>query len=218
MSLTFGDFTAKVLRVLGDPAQSLFDDELIWDGAVAAHDAVLPWLPKYAEHTFTTGSGGGVAYTLPSDCYQVQSVQLVTDGVFIPKATLAPTTARNVGTDASENDWIEYPFGSISLSIALSTDAELRLYYFAFWDAPANDADQDFVFTVPQMAWNGMVYYAASHCLMPKAVDAAQIRQFNQKMDSGNPEHNPLKVESKFLLERFYQEMKLMPPYTKVTR
>ena len=217
MSLTFGDFVQRVLRTLGDPAQSLFDDELIFDGALAAHQAILPWIPKYASHTFTTGSGGELEYALPSDCYQVQSVQLVVDGTFIPKATLAPNTARNIGTQGDYQDWIEYPYGYVSLSSALSEDAELKVYYFALWDAPTSDADQDFVFTAPQQAHQGMVYYAASHCLLPKAVDAANIRQFNQRMDSGNPEHNPLKVEAKYLLERFYGEMKLMPPFVRVS-
>jgi hypothetical protein len=211
MSLTFGDFIGKVLRVLGDPDQSLFEDDIIWDGAVAAHEAVLPWIPKYAEHTFTSGSEG--VYALPLDCYQIQSVQDVTTGAYLPKATLAPGTARNI--DTSYNDWIEYPLGYISLNTTPA--GNLRLYYFAFWNAPTSETDQSFVLEVPQMAHLGMIYYAASHCLIPKAVDSAQIRQFNQRMDSGNPEHNPLKVEAKYLLERFYQEMKMMPSYVRVT-
>ena len=216
MSLTFGEMIQRTLRVLGDPAQSLFDDELIYDGALASHQAILPWIPKYASHTYTTGSGGSVEYTLPSDCYQIQSVQL-SDGNFIQKATLAPNTARNISTQGDYQDWIEYPFGKISLSQALSENTELSLYYFAFWDAPSSDADQDFVLTVPPMAHMAMIYYTGAHCLMPKAVDAAQIRQFNQRMDSGNPEHNPLKVEAKYLLERFYAEMQLMPPFVRVS-
>jgi hypothetical protein len=62
-----------------------------------------------------------------------------------------------------------------------------------------------------------MVYYTASHCLLPRSVNSAQIRQFNQRVDSGNPEHNPLKAESEWLLQRFYAEMKLMPSYVRVS-
>jgi hypothetical protein len=222
MSFTFGDFVGKVLRVLGDPEGDIFEDDIIFDGCVAAHEAILPWSPKKAVATIvtdtTSGSlGGGGVYALPSDCYQMQSVQTLSDGSFLPKATLASGTARNVGNSAY-NDWIEYPYGSISLSEELLDDEEIKLYYFAHWSAPASDTDQTFVFEVPPQAYIGMVYYAGAHCLMPKAVDAAQIRQFNQRMDSGNPEHNPLKVEAKYLLERFYAEMKLLPPYTRVAQ
>lgn len=222
MSITFSDFSAKVLRVLGDPDGNLFSDELIYDGCLAAHSAILPWLPKEATNEIITDStsgslGAGGIYALPSDCYQLQSVQLVSTGEFLPKATLASGTARNVG-NTQYIDWIEYPHGSLSLSEQLSSDEKLKLFYFAYWNAPSSDTDTEFTFEVPDPAHIGMVYYTGAHCLMPKAVDAAQIRQFNQRMDSGNPEHNPLKVEAKYLLERFAQEMKLMPPFVRVAQ
>jgi hypothetical protein len=221
MSITFSDFISKTLRVLGDPDGNLFSDELIYDGCLASHEAILSWIPKQASVEIvtdtTSGSlGAGGIYSLPSNCYQMQAVQLET-GEFIPKATLASGTARNVG-NAQYIDWIEYPHGNVSLSEELSSETTVKLYYFSYWNAPSSDTDSDFVIEVPPPAHIGMVYYTGAHCLMPKAVDAAQIRQFNQRMDSGNPEHNPLKVEAKYLLERFYQEMKMMPTFVRVAQ
>jgi hypothetical protein len=212
MAPLYADFVLRVLRLIDDPDQNLTDDTLVWVGVVGAHDAILPWVPKLSQTTISSGSDG-LLFALPADLYQIQAVQLVETGVFLPKANILPNSARG---NTAKNDWLDYPTGYISLSNALVEDAEIMVFYLAHWGKPENEQDTDFMIEVPPYAHQGLIYYAGSHCLTPRAVTSASIRQFNQRIDSGNPEDNPLKIESRNLRDLFYQEMKMMPPYAKV--
>ena len=216
MSITYGEFVEKVLRLLDDPGQQIYEDGLVWDGICGAHEAIMPYAPKFAQATLTAGSAGDL-YTLPTDLYSIQAVQDVDSGKFIPRATLAPLTARS-STSISDNDWIEYPNGYLNLSVALSEGDQLRLYYFAYWNKPETESDLGFILEVPTAALVGMMYYAGSHCLLPKSSNSANIRQFNLRVDSGNPEDNPLRVQAELYRKLFFQEMKMLPPYVKVSQ
>jgi hypothetical protein len=209
---TYDEIHQRILRALNDASGKTYDDSLVYDGIVAAHDAILPWVPKQAMSILTTGSDG-ISIILPSDLYEVMALFYPTAGVFIPRANLVAFTRRS---QDYANDWIEYPSGQLTLSVEIDQSEELKLYYLAYWPAPANESDTSYVIQVPREAHQGMIYYACSHCLVPRAVNSASIRQFNQRVDSGNPEDNPLKAESEWMLNRFFQEMKLMPPYVKV--
>lgn len=211
---TYDQLSQRVYRLLNDVAQATYEDVLVYDGIAAAHDAILTWVPRLAVATVTSGSDG-VTLVLPSDLYAVQAVQRMENGEFLRKATMAAGTMRN--SDAIQVvDWIEYPTGYISLGADVGEGEEFKLHYLALWDIPASEADLDFVITPPRYALQGMVYYAGAFCILPSGVSSAQLRQFNLRVDSGTPVDNPLKDMADQLLQRFYQEMKIMPPYTKV--
>src|SRR4030065_27924 len=92
MSITYGECFEKVLRRLDDAGQQIYEDGLVWDGICGAHEAIMPYAPKFAQATLTAGSAGDL-YTLPTDLYSIQAVQDVDSGKFIPRATLPPLTA-----------------------------------------------------------------------------------------------------------------------------
>lgn len=209
---TYGDLINRVLRALKDVDQAKFDDDLIYDGFLAAYDAILPWVPKFAKATATSGSDGSL-YELPADCYLVDSVQTVSDGVFLPKSILSPNTVRGAYTTA--NDWSDYPRGYITLASALDAGSSINVYYRAFWDKPSSSSDITHVVEVPAFAHNGMVYYAGSHCLIPESYSTANLNQFKMRPEQGTPVDNPIELMSNFLLNRFYAEMKMMPPYVR---
>jgi hypothetical protein len=213
MTLIYDDLVPKVLRLLDDPDGAIFSEELVWDGICGAHDALMPYLPKFAVETLTAGSAGD-SFLLPADLYTIQAVQDVDSGLVIPRATLAPRTAKSIAEE--DNDWTEYPHGYLSLSVAKDEGDQLKLFYFAYWSKPASESDADFVIEVPQAAWVGLQLYAASQSILAKSSNTANIRQFNIQVDSGNPEHNPLKAQAELYRHLFYQEMKMMPPYVKV--
>lgn len=210
---TYQNLLDRVLRMLNDPSGSTYDEELIFDGLTAAHDAILPWVPKFSSATITSGSDG-VNLQLPSDFYQVQALRQDKDGAVLRKAMLSPGSARF--ENQTVVDWIEYPAGWLNLNPAVTEGDTFTLYYFAFWNKPTDISDVDFVIEVPQYAHQGMIYYAGANVLVPSAILSATIRQYNLRVDSGNPEDNPVKVEADYLLSRFVQEMKLCPPFTKV--
>lgn len=212
---TYANLHDRALRILDDPAGTDYDDDIVYDSFTAAFDAILPWVPMFNEAILTAGSIGDV-FQLPDDVYSVQAVQRVEDGYFLPRATIAPNTQRNVSLDI-ENNWIEYPSGYLSLHATLDEGGELKVYYLAEWPKPSTASDFTFVVTVPSYAHQGMVLYAASQMLLPTGTSTATIRQWNLRVDSGTPEDNPLELMSDVFLRRFHHEMKMMPPYIKAT-
>jgi len=210
---TYVDLHDRLLRLLDDPSGSDYDDDLIYDAYVGAHVAILPWVPKYKVSTITAGSDGDT-FQLPSDVYSIQSVQVVEDGTFLARANMVPSYQRNVDSSI-DNNWIEYPSGYLSLNEALDEGDSLNVYYLAYWSLPSAASDFEFVIEVPQMAHQGMLFYAASHTLYPTTVGTASIRRWNLRVDSGNPEDNPIEIISNIYLKRFHEEMKMMPPYVK---
>jgi hypothetical protein len=211
---TYDFVQSRIYRLLNDPNGSTYSDELVYDGLLAAQEAILPWVPKKAVQTVTSGSDGYLL-VLPSDLYMIQAIREVETGKFLLKGTMAPGTVRHDDYQTFL-DWIDYPDGYVSFNYQVDEGSEYEVYYFAHWGIPSNASDITFVMEVPQYAHQGLVYYAGAHVLIPSAVNSATIRQFNLRVDSGDPEHNPLKVEADYLRSLFFTEMKLMPPYVKV--
>lgn len=212
---TYGSIKTRVLRTLNDPSSRTHGDSIVYDAVAAAHMALMPWVPKPATATLSSGSDG-ILLSLPADLYAIQALQLVSSGEFLPRSTLTPRSIRH--SEGTVIDWIDYPYGYVSLSKSYDEGTEFKLYYLAYWNQPASENDTTFVLEVPRMAHQGLVYYACAHCLCPQSVNSANIRQFNLRIDSGTPEDNPLKVEAQRFLDLFHHEMKLMPPYQKVTQ
>ena len=215
MSVTYSNFIERIYRQLSDTDQASFPDDLVYDAVLAAHDAILPWVPKYKNVTLTTGSDPDL-FELPNDVYDIQAVRVLdsdNSGKFISQATLAAGTAR--GYTTAENDWIESPKGYLSLSYNLTSGTNIEVHYLAYWDKPASSSDNSFVLTVPEMAHQGMIYYAMSIILAQVIVDTGILGPYKTKVDSGHPEHNPMKDIANWFRNLFIQEMKMMPPYQK---
>lgn len=211
---TYSNLESRVARLLNDEEMARVSAEMVYDGILSGHDAILPWVPKTALVTLTSGSNGFL-FALPADCYSVQSVLIVETNVFVPKATLSPRSSWTQGIQ-TDNNWIDYPMGYLTFSEEIEEGETIQVFYHAFWTKPSSPPAAAFVIEVPTYAHQGMVYYAASQVMMQQATGSGGIRQFNTRVDSGTPEDNPLLVLSQRFLERFYQEMKMMPPYTKV--
>lgn len=216
MSVTLDTLAGRIYRLLEDPDQQTYSEELVYDGVIGAHDAVLHWVPckKVATLTATSGSGASI-FELPADLFEIESVITASTGNVMSSATLSAGTSR--GNPNAENDWLRYPNGYLSVSNALSANEVLTLYYIAFWPKPADETDVDFVIKVPAAAHQGMIYYAASHATAASSVPTAQIRQFATKVDAGTPIHNPLKDISSWFMERFFLEMKMLPTSVKAS-
>jgi hypothetical protein len=208
---TYGDIRGKVLRVLGDPTGAVYSTDLVYDGVIAAHRAILPWVPKFSEYTYT--SSGSSSFALPSDVYRMEAVKDVGRGMFLPKIQMSPNI---VNANLKNNTWIEYPSGFLSFSDIVESGAQITIYYQSYWIEPSSGSAS--TIEVPLQSHTGLIYYACSHILLQKAVNSASLRQYNTKVDSGVPEDNPLKTMMEVFLNRFYQEMKLMPQFTRATQ
>jgi hypothetical protein len=215
MTVTYGSLVERIYRQLSDPDQEnpSFSEDGVYDAVVAAHDAILPWIPNYKDVVLTTGSDGDLLQ-LPSDVYDIQSVQILDSSLkFISRATLAAGTAR--GNINAENDWTESPKGYLSFAYDINEGTDIHVYYLAHWERPESATDTDFVLVVPLHAHQGMIYYALSVILSPIIMDTSTLGPFRQKIDSGIPTHNPMRDTANWFRNLFLQEMKMMPPYQK---
>jgi hypothetical protein len=209
---TYEDLLNRVYRALNDPDGTTTGQDTVYDGILHAHEAILPWVPKLDSITITSGSDGTLV--LPTNLYQVQSLYYVDANKFIPRLFASP--GKYFPTDYDNIGWIDIPFGKLTVQPNPAEGTEFVLYCICYWNVPETEDDISFVIEAPRSAHAGLVYYAASHALVPRAVNSASIRQFNQRIDSGNPEDNPLKAEADWMLNRFFQEMKMQPAYTRV--
>jgi hypothetical protein len=208
---TLAEVIAKIRRILGDPggANALYEDALLTDGVLEALIAILPWVSKESTSNLT-GTGSTYEFALPSDCAEVEAIWSESDKQFLPKAGLFPGAPwlNGEGSSFDQNAWLEYPSGKVSFSIAPLASTVMRVFYSAYWTAPTNNAS---ILEPPAYALPGIAYYTAAYALAPKAVGAANVRQYNTKVDSGIPTHNPMVDMSKYLMQRFEIEMSRCP-------
>jgi hypothetical protein len=106
---------------------------------------------------------------------------------------------------------MEYPRGSLYLSRVLDQGHGIRVYYTAYFNKPETKDNLDFELETPRYAFAGMLYWACAHCVIPFSTSAAQVRNWNQKIDSGKPTDNPLEANARFYRQLFIDEMTRVP-------
>jgi len=188
-----------------------FSDQLLLDGINAGMKAIVPWLPKKKVAQCLT-SGSMVA--LPDDVYLVDALYSPDNSYWLPHMTIRSGPAPS----ASLPMWMEYPNGYISLTSENLDGKYLDVYYFSDWVEATTTGSATESLDTPSFADLAIVYYACSYCLVSGAMQSSQLRQFNTKIDSGNPDDNPLKEMSIVLMQRFMNEVKLFPPIEKAQR
>lgn len=209
---TLTELHAKIYRILNDPDEKTYELDMMNDGIHAGLDAIMPWVPMLSttELIYTSGSSAGTLFDLPDDLYDIEAVYSVS-GSPIPPALLSPTTYR--GSQVTVNDWLLFPRNQISFSLALTEN--VTVYYLAYW--PKITVKTSNV-GVPSHIITALSFYAAAYCLIPEGISSAEIRQWNTKIDSGNPEHNPVAVRVNALLHLFDVEMRRHKAYTRAPR
>lgn len=212
---TVSQLRSRIGRMINDPTLSGYEDGLFYDAISAAFDAILPWAPKEATANIT---GTGVSsYQLPEDFYQAESCEVVLTGELLPESIIIPGHYRG-DTIANTNDWIVYPHGYISFSKALGANESYLLYYLAHWTKPIDSTNLLDTIEPPEYAHNGILLYATAYMILPSAISASEVRQFNTKVDSGHPEHNPMQASATYLLKMFIDEMNRHPKHQKAQR
>lgn len=211
---TLGDLQGKILRLLDDLAGDTYSEDDQISAIEDAHIAILPWRPKPMTYDIT-GDGTATAFTLPTDLYEIQAVIVQETGETLPRAVFFPGSYHGEDIDPT-NDWIEYPNGSITFSKVISSGDVYELWYSAYWTVPADMSDLTIALEPPNVVLTGMAYYSAAQLLLPGAIGSAEIRQWNIEVDSGNPEHNPVRDAVTYLMNLFQQEMNRVPEFQRM--
>lgn len=218
MAITLGEVKTKIIDLIGD---TLAVDELygnpilpirggqtsasiLLSSVEAALDAIASriWKPSVFEV-----EGGVSSFDLPEDLIDIEGVKDLTTGELLPQIAL------QVGA-AYRNGWLLYPAKKITFANPLGLSGA-SIYYSAVWAKPRVDAYvleiDDVPLDAPIALTTAITFYATSYCLIERANEAAVLRQYNTKVDSGTPIDNPLKEMSDTLLQRFDIEMKRFP-------
>lgn len=190
---TFQNLIDQVDRILG--AGTTPTDQLVYDALQNAQTDLLLRIENTKTATLTADEST-VTFALPSDCYKVNGVLNTDTDIFIPEGQIR--VGNYFGDYPNQNNFILYPEGSLTFADAPEYDH--TLYYTAHFDLPDDAEDTDFVLEVPARGEGALKYYTAAYCLVPDAIDAASLRQFGTKVDSGTPVHNPVKDMVEFLM------------------
>ena len=206
---TYGELRDRVIWTVTEDPESLDEGSeiLLLNAISAAHDAILPWIPKTGISTLTAGNTA--TFDLPNDFYEVEACVLST-GEIVPKSNLSAGFYLGEGATGN-NDWLLFPSGKITFSKAPKLD--VTLYYLASWAKPGDNPGDDDELDPPDYVMTGLTLYAAAFVILPSAVSVTEIRQWNTKVDSGNPEHNPMQKAADYLLKLFNSEMNRLPKY-----
>jgi len=207
------ELTTLVENLLSSAMANTIASDLVFDGIVSAHAAILPYVPNIKE---TTISGSdGKKYVLPDDVYSVEAIYDPTTTTVLEKTRLVPGSRWGSST-SSETQWLPIPHGYVSLNKTLTTFT-LGIVYSALWETPSNASEVDFEIKVPEYAIFGMALFATSYVLAVLSTDTSQLRQYNTRVDSGTPIHNPVADSSEFFKRRFIEEMSRMPSITRIS-
>ena len=217
---TVGDLKKRILLLLGDDVASSTGDQIFGGqyssdaliaGIHAALDAILPWAWKRKVQPFTS-SPDGFTFALPADLYQVEGVTLSTrtvkDITIYPIAPRMEVFKAGQVFDLDAPYFLLFPEGNIVFSYKVDLAAGAKLFYSATWAKPSTD---DAVLETPEYALTALSYYAASQCLLGKAVASANIRQYATKVDSGTPEDNPILIVSTHFQKIFDVAVQRLP-------
>ena len=212
MTMPLSELQIKIHRLLDDPDENKYEEDMINDGIHAGLDAIMPWAPMLStvELLYTSGSSTNTLFDLPDDLYDIEAVYSLS-GIPIQPALLSPTTFR--GDSVSVNDWLLFPTNKIKFSLSLTEN--VTIYYLAYWP---KITDTDSNVGVPSHLIGALSFYAAAYCLIPEGVSSAEIRQWATKVDSGNPEHNPVAIRVTELLKLFDIEIRRHKPYVRSPR
>jgi hypothetical protein len=216
--MDFGSFKEMLLTTLQATAETTYSSELLFHSTGLAMQAILPWCANPLVDTLI--SDGSNTLDLPTGVYRVEAIEDLAENVILPKLLLTPGPRPSPempmaagGRRVAPATWIEYPKGKIRLSLRPEAGHEFLLYYLGSFGQPDNADDDDFIFETPDSVLNGILYYAASHAIVPSAIGSAQIRQFNTKIDSGKPVDNVLEQASRYMRVLFLEEMNRQPKY-----
>lgn len=211
--ITYGELTNRIKRLVEDVSEETpkYTTELYVDAIQAAFKAIQPWVPKTAIASLTLNDT--VSLTLPDDFYDIQAVVVNSTGEILPRTELVPGKFTGTNTQGT-NAWVLYASGKITFQKA--PDGNIDLYYLADWVVPTITTAVNEEIEPPDHAITGISFYAAGQVMLPTGLGITEIRQFATKVDSGNPEHNPVRQAVDYLMKLFLNEMSRMPKRQKV--
>jgi hypothetical protein len=184
MTYTWLQVRAQLGQLLTDVQVKIHPEEVRVDAYNLAQRALLAHTPLLSGIAL---EGSGSSFALPEDVINEEPMFLYDDatGQWILERIPRSYSMESESAATFYRDWT----GNLNLSVAI--DPGYTLFYAAYYpDVPAADNDAAEIL-IPRWAEEGVLLYASSYILLKAASSEANIRQFNTRIDSGTPEHNP---------------------------
>lgn len=197
MDMAVWEFRNYLERLLDDA--QLTDITRVIDATNAALNALVVYEPKLSV-AHIEGDGELASFPLPDDFYWYSGF-FKADGSRIE--VLWPANSDYL-LPTGEYIALMYPSGQVTFTPRLSAGEHLTLYYYARW---AKVTDENSVIEPPAHWLNALAYYATAELLIADALIAAGVRQYNTRIDSGNPEHNPVHKQVLAMRAMFMEEV-----------
>jgi len=105
--------------------------------------------------------------------------------------------------------YILWPAGKVTLFRTPETGTgNIKLYYWAFYPDLVDDTD---TIATPAWAEEALIFYTLALSLVPAFQATADVRQWNERVDSGRPTDNPLLQSFNALVKQYHETLSLWP-------
>ena len=238
MTTTWTELNNK-LDLLLDDAEAVNADDTVKQPTYDAELRVSAWnwsqglflyhTPRQRKTTLKVADSAGRTALLPADFYAME-------GIYDPEeeAWWCPMPLRPGDIRLTDESSLEYWVwgGSLYLQEEIDDAREVELYYWAKWPKveyvlgtnvgaegkPVYQLTmtQEQVY-IPEWAELALLYLTTAICLVPSAVEAADVNNWRIRVDAGNPLHNPRLAAAREYMEIWNYLMTFMPPGYKQT-
>lgn len=208
MSITWGVFRDQVrAAVLKDTAASRWDDEQL---AVFVGWALDAFCAHTAVATATSFTGvTGMSVQMPDNIYErldlsAQVVLNISTDSPVYLNPLFMTQGVSPRQNSGGRFFYELPDETLVFDQALTSPTEVTVRYFAFYNHPVSDDD---TIDVPRWALPALGYLIGAHAITAYSMGRAQLAQWAESPEKGDPEDNPFRVQQKWLEELYEREI-----------
>jgi hypothetical protein len=205
---TWEAFRTNLTTVLGDDNR----DEPTWsDEELLAYMNFA--LRAVADHTadekgvVTVIDEATTSFSLPADLLALGPVTLEVDGrvkMLTPARRPAPASvpAHPVSIPASTSapDTFYRWQRELRFAVPLPAGAILSVDYYGYWDRLAEDEDE---LDVPAWMEEALHWAMLMRCMSKPGLQAATIRPWNTRQDSGSPEDNPPMIYAEYCRKQY---------------
>jgi len=206
MQKTWGTFKYEIARIVNDPQAAKFSDDML----ASVNDAlrILASTHTGVASTFNlVGDGATASFPVPdnavdsNDGIRIRGVYDVTVGVWMTESDIIPGMVPDEG-------YMIWPDYTLKFNPIPPTTRVYNVHYIAYY----NDVDDDnSIIDIPKWAYEAVKLYAAGRVLQSPVSQLTLLANFRTRVDSGNPEHNPMLDLSKYYITQFWDILAAHP-------
>lgn len=210
--MLWSDLKAQIRRLLVDPFPTVsgtprWSDQQLLDFIAWSLDALCSHTAIASASGFTC-DGTNTVFTVPDNAYEridLSGAVYVDDGA--GGLSYLNPVRYNMRSLAMKGYYLQ-PDNTIHLIQTPTSASTLTVEYFAYYPHPIQDSD---LVLTPSWATPALCYRVAAHAMSPLGGKSANIRQWGQKPDTGNPEDNSLQHQSEWYFQLYEQELLKAP-------